>query len=258
MPTAIPLIRTYAPAAVWFFAPSSLSSLVSWVQETRSASPVTKVWVQVGSVKEALDVVRSVVVDVLVVQGTDAGGHGLATGAGLVALVPEVHDALAELDNRPVMIAAGGIADARGAAAALVLGAAGVCMGTRFLATEEANIAKGYRDEVLRAADGGQTTRRTKVYDNLRGTNWAESHNARGIVNRSYFDALEGMDEKENTRLYQEEMKKGDAGWGEQARMTAYAGSAVGLVKKVMGSGEIVKEVREGAGRLLGDAKALL
>jgi nitronate monooxygenase len=214
--------------------------------------------VQVGSVKEALDVVSSVHVDVLVVQGTDAGGHGLAQGAGLIALVPEVHDALSDIENKPVIIAAGGIADSRGAAAALVLGAAGVCMGTRFLAATEANVAKGYRDEVLRARDGGQSTRRTKVYDNLRGTNWAESHNARGIVNKSYFDALGGMDEEENRRLYQEEMEKGDAGWGEQARMTAYAGSAVGLVKKVMGAGDIVKEVREGAGKLLGGAKALL
>jgi nitronate monooxygenase len=259
LPAAIPLIRQYVPAAVWFFAPSSVSSLVDWVRETRSASPLTKIWVQIGSVTEALSVLESIPdIDVLVVQGTDAGGHGLATGAGLISLLPEVHDALANVDKKPVLIAAGGIADARGAAAALVLGASGICMGTRFLASPEAQIAKGYRNEVLRASDGGQTTRRTKVYDTLRGTNWAQSHNARGIVNQSYFDAEKGMSEEENRRLYNEEMEKGDDGWGEKARMTAYAGSAVGLVKEVMGAGEITQEVRERAGRLLGDAKALL
>jgi nitronate monooxygenase len=259
LPDAIPLIRQYVPAAVWFFAPSSISSLSEWVQETRNASPETKIWVQIGSVAEARNVLEAAPdIDVLVVQGTDAGGHGLATGAGLISLLPEIADALATLDKKPVVIAAGGIADARGAAAALVLGASGTCMGTRFLAAHEANITKGYMNEVLRASDGGQTTRRTKVYDTLRGTNWAQSHNARGIVNQSYFDAEKGMSEEENKKLYEQEMQKGDDGWGEKARMTAYAGSVVGLVKEVKGAGEIVKEVREGTRRLLGDAKALL
>lgn len=264
---AIPLIQQYRPAAVWFFAPSSLSSLGEWACKVRECSPGTKVWVQTGSVKEAQSVVEEVGPDVLVVQGTDAGGHGLAHGASLIALLPEVKDTLSASSSRdessgkktPILIAAGGISDARGAAAAHILGASGICMGTRFLAAHEANIAKGYRDEVLRVSDGGQKTVRTKVYDNLRGTTgWAESHNARGIVNRSYFDALGGMDDEENKRLYQKEMEKGDEGWGEQARMTAYAGSAVGLVKKVMGAGDIVKEVREGTVKLLGDAKALV
>jgi nitronate monooxygenase len=55
------------------------------------------------------------------------------------------------------------------------------------------------------------------------------------------------MSEEENKKLYAEEMTKGDAGWGENGRMTAYAGGAVGLVKEVKGAGEIVQEVRSGA-----------
>jgi nitronate monooxygenase len=77
-------------------------------------------------------------------------------------------------------------------------------------------------------------------------------------MNRSYVDAVSGMSEEENKRLYEEEVKKGDAGWGEQARMTTYAGSAVGLVREVKGAGEIVREVREGIEGLLVDAKASL
>ncbi|KAH8731412.1 oxidoreductase 2-nitropropane dioxygenase [Phaeosphaeriaceae sp. PMI808] len=266
MAVAIPLIVQYRPTAVWFFAPTSVSSLVEWVTKTRNASTETKIWVQVGSVREANDVVSSVRPDVLVVQGTDAGGHGLAQGASVISLVPEICDALGGLqhgsENKytgPVVLAAGGIADARGAAAALVLGAKGVVMGTRFLASGEANIAKGYRDEVIRVRDGGQTTARTKVYDNLRGTiGWAGTHNARGILNQSYFDSLVGMNDEENERLYQEEMKKGDVGWGENGRMTAYAGSAVGLVNSVKRAGEIVNEVRDETAKLLGSANALL
>lgn len=203
----------------------------------------------------------------LVIQGTDAGGHGLAQGAGIISLFPEVSDAIAQHlssqgkkeDSGPVLIATGGIADARGTAAALVLGASGVVMGTRFLASTEAVIAKGYQDEVLRAIDGGQTTVRTKVWDNCRGTTgWAETHNGRGIINRSYTDAMGGMGEDENKRLYEKELGRGDEGWRVQARLCTYAGSAVGLVREVKGAGDIVREVRKGVEGLLGSARSKL
>lgn len=249
---ALPVVAKFKPSAIWFFAPSSLAELRDWTAKCRTASPESKIWVQVGSVREAGDVATECRPDVLVVQGTDAGGHGLAQGAGLVSLLPEVSDRIAELlpneNDGPVLIAAGGIAERRGAAAALVLGASGVVMGTRFLASHEAVLAKGYQDEVLRASDGGQTTVRTKVWDNARGTTgWAATHNGRGIVNRTYTDALGGLTDDDNKRLYEEDMKKGDEGWGVDARLCTYAGSAVGLVKEVKSAGEIVREVREGA-----------
>ena len=84
------------------------------------------------------------------------------------------------MEEMPLLMAAGAIVEGRGVAAALVLGAAGVAMGTRFLASAEANIAAGYRDEVVRASDGGQNTVRTKTYDSLRGTTvWSQGYNAR-------------------------------------------------------------------------------
>lgn len=131
---------------------------------------------QVGSVKDAVEVARGCKPDVLVVQGTDAGGHSLAQGAGIVSLLLEVADAVEALakggtvEEMPLPMAAGGIVEGRGVAAALVLGAAGVAMGTRFLASAEADITVGYRDEVVRASDGGQNTVMTKIYDSLRGT----------------------------------------------------------------------------------------
>ncbi|KAL6706866.1 hypothetical protein ACN47E_005009 [Coniothyrium glycines] len=265
---AMPLVAQYKPAAVWFFAPASLASLREWTAQARAASPATKVWVQVGSVAQALATVAAAAPDVLVVQGTDAGGHGLAQGAGLIALLPEVVDALrcrsrAATPARgethsPVVLAAGGLADARSLLATLCLGAAGIVLGTRLLASPEANISQGYKDEILRACDGGQSTARTKVYDRLRGTNWAESHNARGLINRSFVDAQGGMPWEENTRLYREEEGKGDQGWGVEGRMTTYAGSAVGLVKQIQPVGDIVREVREGVGAVMGKLPQLL
>ena len=229
---------------------------------TRQASSATKIWIQIGSVKEAVNTFLDSWPDVLVVQGTDAGGHGRAQGASLLSLLPEVSDAFEKMFThgqgnektrlKIVLVAAGGIVEARGAAAAFTLGASGVVLGTRLLACPEANIAKGYQDEVLRASDGGQTTLRTKVYDTLRNTVWPDTHNARGILNKSYVDAMSGMSEDENRRLYNEEMKKGDAGWGVENRMTTYAGSAVGLVREVKPAGEIVREVRDGVREVLG------
>ena len=249
---ALPVVARFKPAAVWFFAPASLDSLAEWTREVRRACPQTRVWVQVGGVQEAEEVVREVRPDVLVVQGTDAGGHGRARGAGLVSLLPEVCDAVDAMvqdeAERPVIVAAGGIVEARGVCAALALGASGVVMGTRFLAANEAVIAKGYQMEVIRARDGGQTTVRTKVWDNARGTTgWAETHNGRGIINMTYTDAMSGMTDDENKRLYEADMQKGDEGWGTHARLCTYAGCGVGLIKEVKGAGEIVREVREGA-----------
>jgi nitronate monooxygenase/enoyl-[acyl-carrier protein] reductase II len=85
-------------------------------------------------------------VDVIVAQGTEAGGYGGTIAA--LALVPQVVDAV-----RPVpVVAAGGIADGRGLAAALVLGAVGVNVGTRFVASEEAQIDPAWKQAIVDAA----------------------------------------------------------------------------------------------------------
>jgi len=99
----------------------------------------------VGSVDEAKRAADSGF-DIVVAQGREAGGH-VRGELGTMTLVPQVVDAVAPL---PVL-AAGGIADKRGAAAALSLGAAGVWIGTRFLAASEANIHAEYQRRVLAA-----------------------------------------------------------------------------------------------------------
>ena len=85
-------------------------------------------------------------VDIIVAQGGEAGGYGGSVAT--MVLVPQIVDAV-----RPIpVVAAGGIFDGRGLAAALVLGAAGVNVGTRFLASREATISDGYKEAIIAAA----------------------------------------------------------------------------------------------------------
>ena len=98
-----------------------------------------------GKVRHAIEAVEAGC-DIVVAQGTEAGGH---TGRiATMALVPQVVDAVG--DRVPV-VAAGGIVDGRGLAAALALGADGVWIGTRFIATPEARSVAGYKDALLRS-----------------------------------------------------------------------------------------------------------
>lgn len=236
------------PAAVWFFAPKRNLDLAEWTKKLRDRSGgKTKIWIQIGNVSDALEVAKLCHPDVLVVQGSDAGGHGLAQGAGIISLLPEVADALQEVGLIKIsLVAAGGIVEGRGTAACLALGADGVVLGTRFLATHEANIAEGYQHAVLGAKDGGPNTVRTGVYDQLRGTTgWPAKFNGRGIVNQSFLDAQRGMPSDDNKRLYEKALQEGVQGWAR--RLTAYAGTGVGLVKKVQSAHDIIEEVRQDA-----------
>lgn len=102
-----------------------------------------------GKVRHAVSAVESGC-DFVIVQGTEAGGH---TGQiATLPLVPQVVDAVGE---RVPVVAAGGIFDGRGLAAALALGADGVWMGTRFIATPEARTVTGYKDRLLATPEDG-------------------------------------------------------------------------------------------------------
>lgn len=250
---AVEAVGKYVPAAIWFFAPEKNADLKQWTTRIRGVtSGRTRIWVQIGRVSDALEIARICSPDVLVVQGTDGGGHGLQHGAGIITLLPEVADALSEAGHSNIcLVAAGGITEGRSVAAAFALGANGVVMGTRFLACKEANIAKGYQNDVLRMRDGGPNTVRSNVYDRLRGTTgWPAHYGGRGIINQSYLDAKEGGITGENKTLYAETLKKGDHGWGEQGRLTAYAGTGVGLIKQVKSALEILDEVRDSVARI--------
>jgi enoyl-[acyl-carrier protein] reductase II len=114
--------------------------------------------------------------DLVVAQGTEAGGH-----TGQVATFPLVPQIVDAVGGRAPVIAAGGIFDGRGLAAALTLGAEGVWVGTRFIATPEARAAPGYKDALIGAAEDGTVISRAFTGKTLRAvrntwTDWHEKH----------------------------------------------------------------------------------
>lgn len=258
---ALAVVEQHRPCAVWLFAPRhGQGELDEWTSAFRQALPHSQIWIQIGTLREAIDAAGSnAPPDVLVTQGAEAGGHGRASdGLGLMTLLPEVIDAT-RARNIPV-IAAGGIADGRGVAAALALGATGAAMGTRFLASREARISRGYQNEVVRATDGATSTVRTQLYNHLRGTfGWPDLFAPRTVINRSWTDYQSGVPFEELQRLHDEAAKSGDAGWGPDGRLATYAGASVGLIHQVDKAATIVSRSREEAvGNLKNLANAMV
>jgi nitronate monooxygenase len=127
--------------------------------------------------------------DVIVAQGTEAGGHGALRGWSTLPFVPVVVDLAAPT---PVL-AAGGIADGRGVAAALALGAAGALIGTRFLATAEAIIDPQAAKAIIEGS--GEDTERTRVLDIARGSRWPRRYSSR-TLGHPFVDQWRGREEE--------------------------------------------------------------
>lgn len=252
---ALPVVEQYRPAVVWLFASKELDDYATWATSMRQASPSSKIWVQVGSVAAALHVARTAKPDVLCLQGADAGGHGFEKGAGIVSLVPETCDTLAREGFAHIfVVASGGIVDGRGVAAATILGAQGVVMGTRFLGSKEVAVHPKYQAAVLEAKDGGQVTTRSKLFDELRGPNiWPGLYDGRSLVVQSHKDYTNGIElakiqEQHNAAILME-----DKGFntGLQGRAAIWAGTGVGLVNTVDSAADIVVSVRKEAKDLM-------
>jgi nitronate monooxygenase len=182
-----------------------------------------------------------------VAQGSEAGGHGALRGT--LTLVPEVADLCAREEPETLVLAAGGIADGRGLAAALMLGADGVLMGSRFWASREALVPEGFHRAALAAA--GDATLRTRAVDVVRRLEWPREFTARVLRNRfterwhGREDALSAVAVEEGPR-YARAFETGDAEHG-----GVFVGEAVGLMHDVPAAGEIVvRTVAEAAARL--------
>jgi nitronate monooxygenase len=117
----------------------------------------------------------------IVVQGSEAGGHGASRST--FPFLPEAADHLKRSSPETLLLAAGGTADGRGLAAALILGADGVVVGTRFWASAEALTKKTHIDKAIAA--NGDSTVRTKALDALRGIAWPRQYSFRFLKNNS-------------------------------------------------------------------------
>lgn len=182
--------------------------------------------------------------DILVAQGTEAGGHGASRG--LVALVPEVVDTLGT--NLPV-VAAGGIADGRGLAAALMLGASGVLMGTRFHATHEAAATQAAKERI-RAATGDETLR-SIVFDISRRNVWPAPFTGRCMRN-AHSDRWFGREVELMRHLDVEAARYAAArSDGDFDIAALIAGESSGLVRDIASASEVLERVARDASALL-------
>ena len=129
--------------------------------------------------------------DLVIAQGTEAGGH-----TGQVATMPLVPQLVDAVGHQVPVVAAGGIFDGRGLAAALALGADGVWLGTRFIASPEARTVEGYKDRLLRSAEDGTVITRAysgKTMRVLRNAYLEEWETSGAEVQKFPFQAIAAM-----------------------------------------------------------------
>lgn len=170
--------------------------------------------------------------DAIIAEGTESGGHvGEMT---TMALVPQVIDAV----DVPV-IAAGGIADGRGVAAAFMLGACGVQMGTRFLSAEECSIHPVYKERILKANDLCTMVTGKRLGHPVRSlrTNFARNY-AKAEYGGMDDEALEAL----GSGALRKAVVEGDLEEG-----CFLSGQVAAMVNKIQPAAEIVREVIEGA-----------
>ncbi|KAG0198122.1 hypothetical protein BGX28_008408 [Mortierella sp. GBA30] len=178
------------PAAVWF----SFGDYRPYLKLVREhAATGTRVIVQVQTVQQALDAQKDHV-DVIVLQGTESGGHGAQRVNPIMTLLPETVLALQkevtaaasqgqEL-TMPAILAAGGMSTPAQVKAVQAMGASGVVVGTGFMLTHEAPGSQRAKDIIAKTTDGGVNTVRTRVFDELREFDWPQGFDGRVVRNK--------------------------------------------------------------------------
>lgn len=220
----------------------------------RTGRAKVKVMHTVASAAEARRV-ADLGVDVIVAQGWEAGGH-VQGQVATMALVPRVVDAVAPI---PV-VAAGGIADGRGLAAALALGAAGAWIGTRFLASEEARSHSEYRRLILQAQetdtvytglfDGGWPNAPHRVIANSTVANWKSAGSPPTGKRPAEGAVVAHSKDGDPIHLYDDAIPLANM-TGDVERLAHYAGQSAGLVHNIKRASAIVNEIAKDASRVL-------
>ncbi|MBI3513464.1 MAG: nitronate monooxygenase [Proteobacteria bacterium] len=185
--------------------------------------------------------------DIIIAQGAEAGGHGASRG--LFPLLPAVVDLVAARRSEAIVVAAGGIADGRGLAAALMLGAEGVLVGTRFYVSDESLAHPNAKRAAAEAS--GDDTLRTTVIDLVRDIDWPAGFTARMIANTltaRWHGNEAGLAAAKATEIarYEERRLAGDF-----SVAGVLAGEGIDLMHDVPAAGVIVE-------RLVAEAEQLL
>ncbi|MCA3564300.1 MAG: nitronate monooxygenase [Methylocystis sp.] len=249
-PHLLDLVLARQPAAVML----SFGSPAPFAPRIREAGIPLICQVQsIAHAREALDVGA----DVIVAQGGEAGGH--SGNRSTFTLLPEVADLVANQAPETLVVAAGGVADGRALAAALMLGADGVLVGTRFMATDASAAPNGFREAMV-AADGDQTIK-TRSVDVVRNLHWPNGEFAPRALNNRFVADWHGREEElaeESTlpvqnKLYWDAFHKGDI-----ENTGVLMGEAVGVIKSVETPAKVIDGMVGEAVRLLARGSDLI
>lgn len=187
--------------------------------------------------------------DIVVAEGCEAGGH--SGDRGLFTLVPEAADYLAKCSPDTVLVAAGGVGDGRGLAAALVLGADGVLVGTRFVASKESDAPEDFREAIIRA-DGDSTIKSNSV-DVVRKRYWPNPEFVVRVLKNRFVSQWHGREREmekaidvEHERFWNA-FKAGDAD-----NSGVLMGEVSGIVQDAPPAAQIVENMVSQACQLLG------
>lgn len=193
-------------------------------------------------------------VDIVVAQGTEAGGHGGSRAT--LTLVPEIADLIAKRAPQTLLCAAGGIADGRGLAAALMLGADGVVVGTRFWASKEALVNPGLHAAAL-AANGDDTVRQS-VLDIVRQRDWPARYTGRVLKSPFVSEWMGRETELREARDQQVARYSAASKAGDASVAATIVGEAVGLINSIEPAGVILESMVSQAESLLARAPRYL
>lgn len=231
------LALAYEPEAVMF----SFGDCTPFLPAVRKAG--AKIICQVQTLAQARDAAAAGA-DLIVAQGTEAGGHGGTRST--LTLVPAVVDAVAPT---PV-VAAGGIADGRGLAAVCMLGASGALIGTRFFASEEALGHANAKRYIVESQ--GDATVRTRVFDIVRGYPWPVHITGRVPLNR-FSEQWHGREDALSADLAHQQIRYREAEAANDTDTTVvFAGEAVDLIDTIEPAAAIVARLASEAYRLMG------
>jgi len=192
--------------------------------------------------------------DIIVAEGCEAGGH--SGHRGLFTLVPEAADYLAKHSPDTVLVAAGGVGDGRGLAAALMLGADGVLVGTRFIAAVESEAPEGFREAIIRA-DGDSTIKSNSV-DVVRKRYWPNPEFVVRVLKNDFVATWHGRERELEKSIdvefdrFRDSFRAGDAD-----NSGVLMGEVSGIIRDAPPAAEIINKMVQQAIRLLDRGTAM-
>lgn len=231
------LVMQYSPNAIMF----SFGDMSPWVQQVKDRN--IAIFCQVQDLHGAIEDHKKGA-DFIVAQGTEAGGHGkshrttLSLIRGIKTNAPEIK-----------IIAAGGIADGEGFAAAINLGAEGVSMGTRFYATFEANAHIRLKQRLVEC--NGDDTIRTHIFDVVREIPWPRVYTGRAITNK--FVARWHQNEHDLRRFLRKNKEEYFSAQeaSDPTITVVWAGESIDAITDITEAGKIVRRIISSAEKIL-------